>query len=373
MEIPRAEITRIESGTLEGRRPRNVGCNACKQAHGDRVFDPIVRIDTDRGVNGFGWSRLSESVARSFLGRTIDSLFALPSGSRPEARALDFPLWDLVGKLMERPVYELLGGSSGSVPVYDSSIYIDDLDCSNDDYAINLILREIDAGLFNGHRSFKMKVGRGFMWMPHDEGIRRDIALIRAVRKRVDRDVNIMIDANNGYSLNDVKHVFEEVADCDIYWMEEPFPENAYLLRLLKDHFAEMRVETRISDGEGNAPSSFLELVESGLVDIVQYDMRSFGFSAWLELASRIDEWGGLCAPHCWGSLIDTFHQAHFARGISNFCYIECDTMRMVGLASDGYVIRDGYLNVSDAPGFGLGLDGAIFGRAVGSGGFSVS
>ena len=373
MEIPSAKITRIESGKIEGLRPRSVGCNASKQTHGDTAWDTIVRLHTERGTSGIGWSRVTESAASHFIGRTVESLFSLPAGTHDEAQPIDFPLWDLVGKLMGVPVYQILGGSAGSIPVYDSSIYIDDLECPNDGDAIDLILREIDAGIANGHRAFKLKVGRGFMWMDHDAGIKRDIAVIRAARHRIGRDADIMIDANNGYSLNDAKQVFNAVGDCEIFWMEEPFPENAFVIAMLRDHFVTNGLETRIGDGEGNAPASFLDLVQSGLVEIVQFDMRSYGFSRWLSLASQIEPWGALCAPHSWGSHVDAFHQAHFARGVTNFSHIECDTMIMPGIIADGFAIRNGHMHLSDSPGFGLELDDAIFQPAVLGGGFVVS
>ena len=55
--------------------------------------------------------------------------------------------------------------------------------------------------------------------MELEKGTRRDIAIIRAVRKAVGPDCPIMIDANNGYNLNLAKRVLDETADCsDCSW-----------------------------------------------------------------------------------------------------------------------------------------------------------
>ncbi len=70
------------------------------------------------------------------------------------------PLWDLIGKLLKSPVYDLLGGAGPErVPVYDGSIYFADL---LPQYAANWqdrIRDEIDMGLAIGHRAFKIKSG----------------------------------------------------------------------------------------------------------------------------------------------------------------------------------------------------------------------
>ena len=69
------------------------------------------------------------------------------------------------------------------VPCYDTSLYFDDLHLADEAEAAALIAAEAREGYERGHRAFKIKVGRGARHLPLEEGTRRDIAVIRAVRE----------------------------------------------------------------------------------------------------------------------------------------------------------------------------------------------
>ncbi|MDE2741876.1 MAG: hypothetical protein OXI58_09825, partial [Gemmatimonadota bacterium] len=59
-EVPKGKITCIEKCVLRGTRPRYIGFNARIPAHGSQISDPVVRIRTDGGAWGLGWSRIGE-------------------------------------------------------------------------------------------------------------------------------------------------------------------------------------------------------------------------------------------------------------------------------------------------------------------------
>src|SRR5690606_30080249 len=121
-------------------------------------------------------------------------------------------------------VYALASGRPPEplgVACYDTSLYFDDLHLADDAAAAALIASEAREGHERGHRAFKIKVGRGARHMPPEEGTRRDIAVVRAVRDAVGPDAALMIDANNGYTLNIAKRVLDATADCRVLWLEE--------------------------------------------------------------------------------------------------------------------------------------------------------
>jgi len=377
--VASSRIVRIESARLEGRRPRKAGCNARLGEHGQDVSTPIARITTADGATGFGWSRVQQDQAEALLGTTLNEALVTPAnlagGVAERFRAIEFPLFDLAAKVAGKPVYACLDPATAPlhVPCYDTSLYMDDLHLASDAEAADAIAAEVAEGLARGHRAFKLKVGRGAMHMDVEAGIRRDIAVIRAVRQVAGLAAPIMIDANNGYNLNLTRRVLGETADVGIYWMEEPFHEDGTLFGILKNWLATEGLPTLIADGEGDASSHLLEWARRGLIDVVQYDVRHPGFSRWLELGPMLDSWGRGSAPHNYGEAYGNYASCHLAPFISNFERVEWDAADVDGLDASGYAMADGAVTVPDTPGFGLALDESVFARAVREGGFTVT
>ncbi len=372
-------IARLEWGALEGRRPRAAGSNARLGAHGDRVRVPLLRITTQSGASGFSVCHAGPERASVLLGRSLSDLFTESGVVREEWLPFEFPLWDLAGRLAGRPVYALAAEAAGlpaptdlRVPCYDTSLYLDDLHLASDDEAAALLASEAAEGHALGHRAFKIKVGRGARWMPPEAGTRRDIAVIRAVRAAAGPNAALMLDANNGWNLNLTKFVLAETADCNIYWMEEPFYEDAVLYRDLKDWLRAEGLTTLIADGEGEASPSLLRWASEGLIDVVQYDVFGHGLTRWLSTGKRLDEWGARSAPHHYGGHLGNHVSCHLAPALRGFSFAEWDEATAPGLDTSGYALKDGAVSVPDAPGFGLSLDQAAFTRAVADGGWCL-
>lgn len=134
-------------------------------------------------------------------------------------------------------------------------------------------------GFRKGHRHFKIKVGRGAMHMPLEEGKNRDIAIIKGVREAVGPDAKIMIDANNGYNLNLTKEILAATADTKLTWIEEPFHEDPEYLKDLKLWLDKQNLNIMVVDGEGDASPYLVDWAKEGLIDAIQYDIRSLWFS----------------------------------------------------------------------------------------------
>src|SRR5690606_27126336 len=133
------------------------------------------------------------------------------------------------------------------------------------------------------------------------------ILIIRAVREAVGPDARLMLDANNGYNLNLARHVLSETADCNIYWLEEAFHEDAVLYHDLKEWLERQGLHVLIADGEGDASPRLLDWARDGLIDVVQYDIISHGISRWLETGRQLDGWGVASAPHHYGTIYGNY------------------------------------------------------------------
>ena len=375
-----SRIRSIEWGTLVGQRPRPAGCNSRIALHGQEVQVPLARVTTDDGSTGFGPCRpFSEAEAFPFLGTRLGDLIDRKGGVADRSGKLEFPLWDLLGQREGRAVYRLLAEAAGKmapeslrVRCYDTSLYIDDLHLATDEAGAALIAAEASYGYEHGHRSFKIKVGRGARHMPLVEGNRRDVAVIRAVRDAVGAEATILIDANNGYNLNIAKQILSETADCNVFWLEEAFHEDGALYEDLHAWIEREGLGVNIADGEGLASPMLLDYARDGFVDIIQYDIFSHGMTNWLETGALLDGWNVRTAPHHYGRHAGNYVSGHLAAAVDGFLFVEWDEVSTPGLDGSAYRVEEGQVQLPDAPGFGLKLDEELFQQAVAANGFAV-
>ena len=372
------KIDRIESAPLMGRRPRAAGNNARLNMHGIEVELRVLRLTTSDGASGFGLCFASQEHAKRLLGAAVSDLLADDGRVAADWRAFDFPIWDLAGALQSKPVYALAAPADARltqplrVPCYDTSLYMNDLSLADDEAGAALIAGHALDGYEKGHRAFKIKVGRGARHMPLEAGIKRDIAVIKAVRAAVGPGAKIMIDANNGYILNIAKRVLAETADCQVFWLEEAFHEDPELYAELRRWLDAEGIATLIADGEGWAAEPLMDWARAGFVDVIQYDIFSHGFSNWLETGAQLDTWGVRTAPHHYGRHLGNYITGHLAPAIRGLTFVEWDETSTPGIDASAYVVEDGKVLIPDAPGFGLELDKAVFRRAVADGGFEL-
>jgi len=335
----------------------------------------VVRLHTSGGAVGVGWSHLSAPQAQALIGVRLEELFRLPDGCTREGLPIDLPLWDLAARMSGLPLYQLLGARGRrEVELYDGSIYIDDLGAS-DDEAVDMFRQEVATGHEYGYRNCKIKIGRGARWMPVEEGFERDILVIRTVREAAGPDARIMIDANNGTTLNIARDILAKCEDVGIHWFEEPFPEDDAFNEAFRAFIDTMGYGTLVADGEsGPPPPSFFDMVEAGWIDVVQHDFRAKGLTWWKAAADRILPWGATCAPHCWGSIIERYAHAHFAASVPNYALLEAAPADTPGIVLDGWDQRDGKLIVPDTPGAGFDLEPTLIEEGVAQdGGYVVT
>ncbi|MCY3906325.1 MAG: hypothetical protein OXF63_03650 [Anaerolineaceae bacterium] len=376
-----SRITRIEAGTLVGRRPRIAGSNSRLSIHGQEVPVPLLRFSTEDGASGFGPVNHNALRVAGVLGAPLDALITVERGVAGAALALEYPLWDLLGQVTGEPVYRLVAQQAGKaaaagplrVPCYDTTLLIDDLHLEDDAGAAALIAEEAFFGYANNHRAFKIKVGRGAFHMPLEQGTQRDIAVVRAVREAVGPDARLMIDANNGYNQNIAKRVLAETADCQLFWLEEAFQEDPVLYEDLHKWMEREGLAVLIADGESWAPRELMDWARQGHVDVIQYDIFSHGFSNWLRTGAQLDAWDVRSAPHHYGRHLGNYVSGHLAAAIDGYAFAEWDEVRTPGLDASAYRVEEGEVVIPDSPGFGLALDEEAFRAAVAQGGYELT
>ncbi|MFN4180422.1 MAG: mandelate racemase/muconate lactonizing enzyme family protein [Armatimonadota bacterium] len=365
-------IQKIETHLLQDRYPRLVGRNARLGHHGRGGQYQIRILTTDKGVRGWGMSHGPDEQVQKFVGLQVSELFDIEEGTNEDALLLDIPLYDLAGAILGAPVYALLGAKGPkNLPIYSGAIYFDDLDPENDPRGIEGVLTSCQQDYEAGYRSFKLKIGRGFKWMTREEGIKRDIEVTRAVREKFP-DCLILVDANDGYNCEDMMRYLSAVVDCDLFWIEEPFPENRDDLLKLKEHMAKIGCKALIADGETRTERSekwwryggysqrhidtLFALAEEKLVDVFVLDLGIVGFNNWRRIMPELEQAGVKASPHTWGWIPRPYYVAQLAAGVGNVTIVEGIPGKTEGVDYSAYKLVNGQIVVPDEPGFGLKL-----------------
>jgi L-alanine-DL-glutamate epimerase-like enolase superfamily enzyme len=361
-------ITRIVGFDLIGTRPKLVGKNSRLDVHGRQATDRMVRLFTNAGVEGIGNCRAGKEMLSQLLGKNPFDFYE-PAACRMTGPLGPgtMPLWDLIGKVLNKPVFQLLGGMGpGKVPVYDGSIYFSDLLPENHQEPLDCFKKEIDMGLAAGHRAFKVKIGRGAKWMPLEEGYARDVQVLQAIRKHAGPEILIGVDANNGYDLARTKRLLQDLPDYHFAFLEEMFPEQIEQCMELKQFISRRGGKTLIADGETQQNlDAYKPFIAAKAIDVFQGDMNRFGIEGILTEAAWCQAQGLTVGPHNWGSLIGFYMQLHMGRAITNLYRAEHDPLSTDVLIADGYQIQDGYCRMPDSPGFGLRINDGRFGASA--------
>ncbi|MET0693627.1 MAG: enolase C-terminal domain-like protein, partial [Propionibacteriaceae bacterium] len=207
-----------------------------------------------------------------------------------------------------------------------------------------------------GYRAFKLKLGRGYRWLPYDVGLQRDIEVTRLARELYP-DADILVDPNDGFSLNAMSDYLAAVAEVGLFWIEEPFAERREDLVRLRELLAGAGSKALIADGEYDPRlPHLLALAADGLLDVALMDVIGFGLTAWRRVMPELQALGVRASPHAWGTPLKTLYAAQIAAGLGNVLTVEGVPGQTLGADTSGYVLADGLLTVPDAPGFGIPL-----------------
>lgn len=264
----------------------------------------FVHIHTDEGVIGLGMAPglrairevIHENLSPILVGQDpfmIEKLwqdmfwrvrgFGRKGLAFQAIAAIDIALWDLKGKVLNQPIYRLLGPAHESVPIYGSGGWTN--------YSEAELVAEQTAYVERGIPRVKMKVAKNF-----GQSEREDIERLAAVRDAVGDDVEIYVDANNGYKAKQAIKMSQIFEQFDVAWFEEP---------VLADDIpglAQVSQATTIPVATGEheyTKYGFRDLLVAGAVDIVQPDVhRVTGITEWMKVAAMADAFNLPVAPH---------------------------------------------------------------------------
>jgi D-galactarolactone cycloisomerase len=255
--------------------------------------------------------------------------------------AIDIALWDLKGKALGVPVYQLLGGAfQDPVPAYSSSVY-----WSSPEHAVVQAQAFVDMGF----KAFKVKVGLD---------VDNDIASLRAIRDHVGADVDILVDANQCYTRHLALKVGRVLEELDIVLFEEPLP----IDDVAGHAFLAEKLDVRIATGENMYTRwDFLPYIQSGAVHVVQADASRCGG---ISEAKRIFDLAGAhhlhAIPHTFSDALTIAANLHLVAASSNAPVIEYDATYnpiQTGLVTNPPLPVDSAIALPTTPGLGVEID----------------
>jgi L-alanine-DL-glutamate epimerase-like enolase superfamily enzyme len=348
--------------------------------HGGKQAIAIIQYLESKliGRDPFAIDALFEEMRRShvFDGGTGGALITALTG-------IEIALWDVKGKALKTPVYELLGGKfRNKIWMYcdcqvDPGMEFDDIE-----QVVHGVLAkgftalkvDLDIGAYSAKRiptdsdtqvltlkegTFsKDKFNHTAMEREHE----RMLQVVDMVTRAAGKDVAVAADVHTRL---DVPSAIRLVRDLDKYhllWLEEPVPpENIDAMREVKAHST-----TPICAGENiYLRFGFRDLFEKQAVDIVMPDLpKCGGLSDGRKIANLAELYYIPFAPHNVSSPIGTMASAHVCASVPNFLVLEWHWNERpywsTIIQDKDDIIKNGYIELTDRPGIGVELDETV-------------
>lgn len=292
----------------------------------------LVKVQTDEGLTGWGEAhhgRCPGAIAR-LLETTMKELIVgmnpldtvsvgskiyrmqIASHGMGAAAALawsgiDLALWDIRCQVAGRPLCEMLGGSARPVKAYAGGI---SLGWQEPASLADEALRHVSQG----YRALKLRVG---------DTPKRDMERVAAVRKAVGDTVELLVDANTAYTLEQAREVMPAYRDLRVGWLEEPFPAQDHYSYDMGARFATVP----LAAGENHYTRyEFESLLNSGTVGFVQPDLsKTGGLSESMRIAAMASAKKISVNPHTSATAINMACSIHFLCALDNAGYFEAD------------------------------------------------
>jgi galactonate dehydratase len=340
----------------------------------------LLKLLTDEGLYGLGDASLHaydaeiESIVRQWVDRYLVGKDPLhherhwthlyqdtparggPLGSTALS-GLDIALWDLKGKALGRPVYELLGGPiREELRVYANGWYTNPgTPEQNAAEAREVVARGFDAMKFDpfGQHNY-------YTISPREAQLAED--RVAAVREAVGPDVDILVEVHAKFNVHTAVQLGQRLERYRPFWFEEPVSQENV------DEMAQVRRLVRIPIATGErlyTKFPFFALIKAEAVDVLQPDLCNAGGITELKKIAAIAEAQHLTvAPHNTNSPIGTVASFHLDASLPNFLiqeyHAEYYEPWFFDLCPDQPRRTGNHVPLPAGPGLGITLDEAV-------------
>jgi L-alanine-DL-glutamate epimerase-like enolase superfamily enzyme len=346
-----------------------------------KTFDTaIVRVDTDADITGWGEAKVSAGSFGDYHGvvtiineefgpalidedprnivRVWERLYngtrhhyALSRGhvfpamgrrgvSIAAISGIDIALWDILGKSLDVPVWQLLGGRKAErMPAYASGGWA----------VADEIGAQLQSYVARGFGAVKMRIG-AFDGTPLGSAER-----VKAARAALGPDIDIMCDAHGTFTVSEAKQFCYLARDCNIAWFEEPVSADD------KSGLAELRRSTHIPIATGESESTrfdFRDLIELRAADILQPDLAICGgITEGMRIGALASAANLRLAPHLWAGAPAFAAGLHLSAASPAAFILEYSlgaNPMIHDLVEESFPAERGMVAIPDRPGLGI-------------------
>jgi L-alanine-DL-glutamate epimerase-like enolase superfamily enzyme len=337
----------------------------------------LVEVFTDKGIVGIGESSpyagpefvkktIEESFKPVLIGKNpfdVEHLATAWAGQRPSYAAwagVDAACWDIIGKAVNRPVYRLLAADGAPQPhirMYASG-GVEYAWYKRPEALIEEAVRHKEAG----YTAFKFRIGTE--WRNSGMTIQKYIPWVRKLREAVGPKMDLMQESNMRLSLEDCLELCPVLEELNFLWFEEPVRTSGE--GALENHLKIKQAlkKVKISGGESRGSRfEFKEWIDRGAYDIVQPDANVTGVTEAWHIARIANVQGKYFCPHNWHGGLTTMANAALVAAAPNHLVLELNQTYnpfKEELFKDPLVVRNGYMDLFNKPGFGVEMKPGI-------------
>ena len=279
--------------------------------------------------------------------------------------AVETALWDLAGKALGLPVYQLLGGKfRDKIRVYmDTALYQSNLP-EPEEFA-QAAREAVDMG----YNAVKFDLDQAkdpnkydhYNWTANNAEIERMYNQMAAAREEVGPYIDICADMHGRYDAITGEKVAKILEPLNMMWLEEPIPaENTDAYKKITES-----TTTPICAGENHyLAHGFRPLLEKGAVDIIMPDLqKAGGLGEGQRIANLANLYYVPFAPHMVASYLGAMAACHVCASVPNFMILEWqiyfhkNPMFKEIVTFDGPMTENGFIKLSEKPGIGVEIN----------------
>ena len=328
-----------------------------------------MAVDLD-GENPFDIDRITNLLEQRYTGcgRIGQAAFT----------GIETALWDIKGKVLGVPVYELLGGkyrdsikiycdthageSLGEAETHDpTEVYTPEsyAHAAREvvDEGFEALKFDLDVPTHAGYDSAARRMD--------NEALEHKVSLVEAVRDEIGYNVDLGIDLHWNFTVETAVRLGKKLEQFDLAWLEDPVPPEKW--------DAQKRVTRKLDlpilTGENLVKTDqFNKAVRNDIMDIAAPDVNKCGgLGEYMKIATICDLYGIPVASHNISSPVGTVAGAHVSAAIPNFLCMEWHARDVpwwnelaVRTVDNGTIFENGYIDVPEGPGLGIEINRSL-------------